>query len=67
MIKPPPEKVQFTFFRESYHRQFYPDDEPEEPEPSSWKAQIAEYSHHHEEEEINHVFAWRFDHEIYSI
>ena len=63
MIKPPLENVQFTFFSESYHRWFYPDDKPKELDPSLWKAQIAEYSHPCKEEEIDHVFTWRFDHE----
>ena len=56
LIEPPQEKVQFTFFNHSYHHQFYLDDEPEEPNPLSRKAQVAKYSHPREEEEIDHFF-----------
>ena len=45
MIKPPLEKTHFNFFTSSYHCQFYPNDDPEEVDPLSWKAQLAEHSH----------------------
>ena len=63
MIEPPQEKVQFIFFTLSFHHRFYPDDEPGELDPSSWKPWLAEFSHPHEEEEIDHIFPWRFNHE----
>ena len=62
MNEPPQEKVQFTFFSPFYHHRF---SKLEEPNPSTWKAWIAKYSHPFEEEEIDHAFSWRFVHEKY--
>lgn len=67
MIEPPPKKTHFTFFTPSYHRQLYPNNELEEIDPSSWKAQLATYSYPHKEEEIDHIFPWRFDHEKFIL
>ena len=40
MIEPPPEKTHFTFFFPSFHHQFYPDEEPKEPDSSSWQVRV---------------------------
>ena len=34
-----------------------------EVDSSSWKAHLAVFTHPHEEEEVDYIFPWRFDHE----
>ena len=68
MVKPPPKKIPYSFFTPSFHYQFYPNDELEEVseveeiDSSSWRARLAMLTHPHEEEEIDYIFPWRYDH-----
>ena len=73
MVEPLSKKVSYTFFTPSFYYQFYLDDEPEEVgdveefDPLSWIAHFVVFTHPHEEEEIDHIFPWRYDHEKSTI
>ena len=69
MIEPAAKKIPFTFFTPSFHYQQYLDEERmdssevETSSYSSWNTPLAESTHPCEGEEVDYIFAWRFDHE----
>ena len=62
MVEPAPMNIPYTLFTQSFHYQFFPDDEPvevdeaKEASSSSWKTHLAVFAHPREEEEIDHIF-----------
>ena len=69
MIEPAPKKVPYTFFMPSFHYQQFPEEDPPEADEiegsasSSWKHRPAIFTHPREEEEVDYIFNWRYDHE----
>ena len=69
MIEPTPKKIPYTFFVSSFHYQQFPDEDPPEVDEtegsasSSWRDRLAVFTHPREEEEVDYVFKWRYDHE----
>ena len=70
MIAPAPKRVPYTFFMPSFHYQQFPDEDPLESDEikgsvsSSWKHRLAIFTHPREEEDVDYIFNWRYDHEI---
>ena len=69
MVEPVPKKTPYTFLTLYFHYQHFPDEEhmeageAEEVGSPSWKAHMAMFTHPCEEEELDYIFTWRFDHE----
>lgn len=69
MIEPTLKKVPYMFFTPSFHYQQFPEEDPPEVveiegnASSSWKDRLAIFSYPREEEEIDHFFSWRYNHE----
>ncbi len=69
MIEPAPKKVPYTFFTPSFHYQQFSDQDPPEVDEvegsasSSWKQRLANFTHPREEEEVDYIYDWRYDHE----
>ena len=69
MIKPAPKKIPYTFFAPSFHYQQFPDvdllemDEIEGSASLNWRDRLTIFVHPREEEEVDHIFKWRYNHE----
>ena len=69
MIEPAPKKIPYTFFVPSFHYQRFPEEDPPEVDEnegsvsSSWRDRLSAFVHPREEEEVDHVFKWRYVHE----
>ena len=69
MIEPAPKKIPYTFFAPSFHYQQFPDVDPPEMDEIegsaslNWRDRLTVFVHPREEEEVDHIFKWRYNHE----